>query len=133
MEIQIQYYQETNWPDLLQLMINEGPEWNDYTSETRQAAYQTAVKESKTYLATVDGKTVGFCRCRIDGIFGVYICDLLVDKQFRGQGIAQRLMEQPCLEYPEQTVYVMSDVDDFYEGKGYRREGSIFEVSIAKR
>lgn len=31
-------------------------------------------------------------------------------------------------QYPEQTVYVMSDVDDYYIKQGFRREGSVFEV-----
>jgi hypothetical protein len=33
-----------------------------------------------------------------------------------------------CQDFPNQPVYVMSDVDPYYEKLGYRREGSIFEV-----
>jgi hypothetical protein len=32
-------------------------------------------------------------------------------------------------DYPEQIVYVMSDVDKYYDKLGYRCEGSIFEVT----
>jgi hypothetical protein len=38
-------------------------------------------------------------------------------------------MEQVCKEYPEQTVYVMSDVDPYYEKQGYQKEGTIFIVT----
>jgi hypothetical protein len=37
-------------------------------------------------------------------------------------------MEHICSDYPDQTAYVMSDVDGYYKKQGYRREGSIFEV-----
>lgn len=37
-------------------------------------------------------------------------------------------MEWVCKNFPDQPVYVMSDVDQCYEKLGYRREGSIFEV-----
>jgi hypothetical protein len=49
-------------------------------------------------------------------LIGVYIFDLLVKKSYRGQ--------------QNQPVYVMSDVDPYYEKLGYRREGSIFEVKV---
>ena len=38
------------------------------------------------------------------------------------------LMERVFKDYPNQSIYVMSDVDPYYEKLGYRREGSIFEV-----
>jgi GNAT superfamily N-acetyltransferase len=53
---------------------------------------------------------------------------LLVRKSYRGRNIGKILMERVCRDFPGQTVYVMSDVDLYYEKLGYRREGSIFEV-----
>lgn len=129
---EIRNYQEADWQKLLQLILSEGDEWSDYSSEGTRESYRLAVKESSTFVAFAEDVLVGYCRCRIDGSFGVYICDLLVNQQFRGRKIAQQLMEQVCKEYPEQIIYVMSDVDGFYESKGYRKEGSIFEVKIAE-
>jgi hypothetical protein len=37
-------------------------------------------------------------------------------------------MECIYQDYPNHTVYVMSDVDGYYQKQGYIREGSIFEV-----
>jgi len=42
-------------------------------------------------------------------------------------------MECISKDYPDQNVYVMSDVDEYYEKQGFRREGSIFEVKKADR
>lgn len=128
----VRSYQETNWLSLLELIQREGDEWSDYTSEATRAAYFTAVKDSETFVAFEGELLVGFCRCRVDGIFGVYIYDLLVDQEYRGRKIAQQLMEYVWSAFPDQIVCVMSDVDGFYESKGYRKEGSIFEVKIAE-
>lgn len=128
----IEKYRETDWDQLLELMLREGDEWSDYTSDETSEAYFEAINASETYVAFAEDQLIGFCRCRVDGIFGVYIYDLLVDKAFRGKKAAQMLMEQVCMAFSDQTIYVMSDVDGFYESKGYRKEGSIFEVKRAK-
>jgi hypothetical protein len=38
------------------------------------------------------------------------------------------LVAQAAADYAQQPVYVMSDVDPYYEKQGYQRVGSIFEV-----
>jgi hypothetical protein len=70
----------------------------------------------------------GYVRCREDDGFGVYIYDLLVRKTHRGKQIGKTLMEWVFKDFPNQTIYVMSDVDPYYEKLGYRREGSIFKI-----
>jgi hypothetical protein len=37
-------------------------------------------------------------------------------------------MEQVCADFPNDTVYVMSDVNDYYAKQGYAIEGTIFIV-----
>jgi len=32
-------------------------------------------------------------------------------------------------DYPDRIVFVMSDIDEYYKKLGYKREGSIFEVT----
>jgi ribosomal protein S18 acetylase RimI-like enzyme len=70
----------------------------------------------------------GYLRCRDDDGYGVYIYDLLVRKSKRGNNIGRSLMEWVCSTFPNNKVYVMSDVDVYYEKQGYKREGTIFEV-----
>jgi predicted N-acetyltransferase YhbS len=53
---------------------------------------------------------------------------LLVRKTHRGKQIGKALMERVLKDFLNQAIYVMSDVDPYYEKLGYRREGSIFEV-----
>jgi hypothetical protein len=39
-------------------------------------------------------------------------------------------MECIVKDHPERTVYVMSDVDPYYQKLGYPREGSVFEIKL---
>ena len=55
---------------------------------------------------------------------------LFVRKTHRGKQIGKTLMEQVFKDFPNQPIYVMSDVDPYYEKLGYRREGSIFGVKV---
>lgn len=83
--------------------------------------------EIKKYSKVDESLLFGLLVDEGDG-FGVYIYDLLVRKSYRGRQLGKTLMERVCQDFPSQTIYVMSDVDPYYEKLGYRREGSIFEV-----
>ncbi|MDD8014460.1 MAG: GNAT family N-acetyltransferase [Acidobacteriota bacterium] len=91
-----------------------------------RAKYGRALANSITYVACDGDVLCGYLRCREDDGSGVYVYDLLVRKTCRGRGIGRKLMEFVCASYPEEAVYVMSDVDEYYQKQGYRRVGSIF-------
>ena len=38
-------------------------------------------------------------------------------------------MECIYTDYPNHIVYVMSDVDEYYKKLGFKREGSIYQVT----
>lgn len=113
---------------LMKLLENQGDDWVCYWAEAVSAKYRHNLRSSITYVAYEDDVLVGYVRALDDVGFYVYVCDLLVDPAFRGNGIGQALMERIADAYPEQTVYVMSDVDPYYKKLGYVKEGSVFEV-----
>ena len=113
---------------LFQLLADEGEEWADYHAAENREKYRRALESSVTYLAYEGDTLCGYTRCRDDDGYGVYIYDLLVAKPFRGRDIGRKIMEKVCGDYPDNTVYVMSDVDGYYSKLGYKREGSIFIV-----
>jgi GNAT superfamily N-acetyltransferase len=114
--------------ELINMLLQEGKEWGCYTTKDVIEKYKQALTNSITYIAIEDNKVVGYSRSIDDNGFYIYICDLLVDKNYRNKGIGKYLVEQLCVDYPSYTTYVMSDADGFYIKKGYHREGSIFEV-----
>lgn len=111
------------------MLQDEGEDWAEYHSPEAWPRYARALASSVVYVA-FDGDTMcGYARCREDDGFGVYVYDLLVRSSHRGHGLGRDLMAQVCVDFPDQTVYVNSDVDGYYTKLGYRREGSIFVVT----
>lgn len=113
---------------LFSLIQQEGDEWKGYWASPGREKYKKALNSSITYLLFEDEKLCGYARCRDDDGYGVYIYDLLVDKAFRGKEYGRMLMEQACEDFPDDTIYVMSDVNPYYEKLGYGIAGTIFIV-----
>jgi len=113
---------------LFDLLVDEGEEWSAYHGPAGRAKYIRTLESSITYIACDGNLVCGYARCREDDGFGVYVFDLLVRKTYRGKQIGKSLMERVCQDFPNQPVYVMSDIDPYYEKLGYRRVDSVFEV-----
>ena len=113
---------------LFDLLVDEGEEWSAYHGPAGRAKYIRTLESSITYIACDGNLVCGYARCREDDGFGVYVYDLLVRKSYRGKQIGKSLMERVCQDFTDQPVYVMSDIDPYYEKLGYRRVGSVFEV-----
>ena len=124
MTVDIRPYSEADEDNLFAMIKAEGAEWKDYRGEK----YRKALHNSTVFVAYNNGELVGFVRCKSDDGFGVYIYDLLVAPKSRGQNLGRALMKKVCTEFPGNTVYVMSDVDEYYSKQGYPRIGSIFLV-----
>ena len=126
--ITIRRYTAADEVILFSLIEAEGEEWRDYWQGEGRRKYAKALTNSICYLIFEDDVLCGFVRCRDDDGFGVYVYDLLVDRNFRGKGYGSMLIAQACKDFPDSTVYAMSDVDPYYEKQGYERIGSIFRV-----
>lgn len=131
--MEIKNYTEEDETMLFEVIRSEGKDWECYFGETAINKYKQALKNSIAYVAC-EGKVVcGYARCRNDDGFGIYVYDLLVQKEYRGHSVGRKLLERVCVDYPDTAVYVMSGVDGYYEKLGYHREGSIFAVKSSSR
>ncbi|MCF7832348.1 MAG: GNAT family N-acetyltransferase [Candidatus Marinimicrobia bacterium] len=113
---------------LMKVIISEGEDWSCYSSVASQEKYAKALENSITYLAFDDGKLCGYSRSFDDNGYCIHVCDLLVQRDHRGKAIGRQLMEILIEAYPDHDIYVMSDVDPYYEKLGYPKKGSIFQV-----
>ncbi len=127
----IKRYEPKDEAALFDLLRSEGEAWAGYFSPATMEQYKAALQNSITYVLYVSNTLCGYIRVRDDDGFGIYIYDLLVNQNHRGKEYGRLVMEQVCRDFPGNTIYVMSDVDGYYEKLGYRREGTVFEV-IAK-
>jgi len=113
---------------IFELTRAEGVFFDGSGTTESEARYRIALNKCITYVLYIDGKCAGFIRARDDFGFGTYIHDLLVGKNFRGNYYGKMLINQVC-EKVKGTVYVMSDVDDYYKKCGYDQiEGRIITV-----
>ena len=111
MNFSVRRYNHTNdYADLMEIIKSEGDEWKDYFDPK----YQMILEQSITY--------VNDC-----GLY-IWVIDLLVHKEYRGNSIGKKLMEVLLIDFPDQDVYVLSDVNEYYEKLGYKKEGSVFKV-----
>jgi ribosomal protein S18 acetylase RimI-like enzyme len=127
--MEIRKYNKKDEKSLITLLKREG--WDCYTSKQTLEKYKAALLNSISYVAYEDNVLCGYSRSLDDYGFYIYICDLLVDKDYRGKKIGQKLMEQLHTDYPEHNIYVMSgeDENEFYLKKGYIKEGIIFKIN----
>jgi len=126
--MEIRKYNKITDETKLMKMLEDEEGW-DYANETLAEKYKVALETSITYVACQEDVLCGYSRSLNDFGEYIYVCDLLVMPAYRGKEIGRKLTECICNDYPNQVVYVMSDVDGYYEKVEYKRIGSIFEVS----
>jgi GNAT superfamily N-acetyltransferase len=125
MEINIRKYNPSkDFDGLMEIIKSEGEEWKRYFDPN----YQVVLERSITYVAYIDMKICGYSRSINDFGLYVWVIDLLVDKKYRGNTIGKQLMECIINDFPNQDVFVMSDIDEYYVKLGYKKVGSIFKV-----
>lgn len=127
--MEIKKYKKENEKSLIELIKREGSSWNYYISKKNLEKYKKSLLNSITYIAYEKDILCGYSRSLNDNGFCIYICDLLIDKEYRGNKIGKKLIEEICIDYPSYEIYVMSDIDNFYIKKGYIKQGSVFKIS----
>lgn len=131
--MEIKKYSKDDEAKLFEMIRSEGEDWECYFGEGKIDQYKRALQNSIVYVAYASDVICGYVRCRDDEGLGIYIYDLLVQKEYRGCSLGRKLMERVCADYPDADVFVMSGVDGYYEMLGYHREGSIFAVKPSSR
>ena len=98
---------------VMQLIESEGEEWNCYSTGANRKKYEKSLSQSITYIACSADVLCGYSRSIDDFGFDIYICDLLVHESYRGKSIGKHLIERVTADFPNRTIYVMSDVDEY--------------------
>lgn len=125
MNLKIRKYNSAlDYKSLMKLVQSEGEEWKEYLNP----GYRKALDNSITFVALIEDELCGYSRSLSDSGLFIWVVDLLVEKSRRGLSIGKKLMECILTDFPDIDVFVMSDVDTYYEKLGYKKEGSIFEV-----
>ena len=125
--MEIRYYKESDESALLKL-LSKDEEWVCYSSPIYWNDYKIAINQSSVLLLFDGDEVAAFLRYKMDGSFGVYIYDLLVDKKKRGNNYGQCLIDRVGKNHPHDDIYVMSDNNGYYRKLEYKPIGTIFQI-----
>ena len=118
--ISIGAWTEANFLAIRKLSSAEG--WT--TPQQRPDEALVSWRHSWPALVATDGtRVVGFVRALTDGEVTTYVAELLVDPQYRGQGIGIALLDACHYLCPHTRLDLLSteSSDAFYEANGFRR------------
>lgn len=84
-----------------------------------------------------NNKQIGFARMITDYATYAYLCDVIIDEEYRGQGIGKELvgyiMEHPELEDVKSLWLSTSDAHKLYEKYGFERVNDISKLMIKRK
>lgn len=117
--ILIRHFIETDFPLIKKLYEQE--EWMTFINRADEAL--EAWKNSTIAFVAVDGDTViGLVRALTDGKITTYIAEIIVDINYRGNGIGKALLDICHGLYPHTRFDLLSTegADEFYKSNKFR-------------
>ncbi len=108
--------------------IKQDPNWAIFTKEDAIELYRKALQQSITYVCHQNDEFCGYVRAFDDLGLAIYVSELYVLPQWRNQHVGRSLLARYKTDFPDKTVYALSDEDAYYEKIGYTKIGSVFEL-----
>lgn len=108
--------------------IGADPEWDEFTRNSAKGAYKKSLIRDVTYVCYHDKDFCGYARALLDDGFAIYVSEIFVRPEWRNRKVGESLLEQFKTDYPDLIVYALSDEDEYYMKKGYRKIGSVFKL-----
>jgi len=108
--------------------IGKDSNWDLFTKDDNKDVYKVSLKNSISYVCYNDNEFCGYIRAIPDDGLAIYISELYVIPKCRNNKIGQLLIERINNDFKNLTVYALSDEDAYYEKKGYKKIGSVFEI-----
>ncbi|MEQ6389341.1 GNAT family N-acetyltransferase [Bacillaceae bacterium S4-13-58] len=119
MNLEIRKYEENDLERIHELNKEEG--WTNLVEkmgDTREAWKHSNI----AYVIEDEDGVIGYIRGMTDTRVSLYICELLIDKKYRGQGFGKRLLQYVHDLYPRTRMELLasSSSHTYYEGNGHR-------------
>jgi len=99
---------EEGWTNLVENHLNTKEAWKN---------------SNVSYVVETEGQeVVGYIRGFTDTCISLFICELLIDKKYRGLGLGKELLSYVHNIYPNTRVELLANSSSrsFYEGLGFR-------------
>ena len=101
-----------------------------WAKDRKMETVKKTVENSLCYFAYDKDKLIGFARAITDYTTNYYICDVIVDEEYRGEGIGKKLVE--TLIDDEDLLHVRGllitkDAKKFYEKFGFYNKEDVMQ------
>ena len=106
--------------DVVHAFLSQEAYWS---KNIPRAVVQKAIENSYCFSAFIDNKQIGFARVVTDAATFAYLADVFVLPEFRGHGIAKKLMQSvqthPELQGLRRWMLMTADAHKLYESYGF--------------
>jgi len=119
-KIEIRKFKETDFNRIQELNSEEG--WLNLVEKNEDTKQASENSNVSFVVEADDNGVVGYIRGLTDKKITLYICELLIDKKYRGLGLGSELLQYVHNVYPKTRIEMLasSTSRSFYEGQGYR-------------
>ncbi|MBD7908115.1 GNAT family N-acetyltransferase [Sporosarcina gallistercoris] len=116
----IEPYVHSDFTDIQKLNEVEG--WHTLSRNCRKTRIAWENSTIAFIVRAQHNEIVGFIRGHTDTAVSLFICELLIDKRYRGLGIGTTLLQYVHDMYPDTRVELLatSGSQTYYENLGYR-------------
>lgn len=119
MKISIRLYEDSDFSSVNELNKQEG--WSNLVE--KQEDLRLAFESSNIkYVVCIDNRVIAYVRGLTDSFVSLYICELIVDKDYQGIGIGSRLLLFVHEKYPKTRMELLgsSSSHTYYEHHNFR-------------
>lgn len=119
MQIEFRTYREEDFEVIHHLNMQE--EWNNLVAKKEDT--KNAWKQSNiAFVACLDNQVIGYIRGMTDGFITLYVCELIIDSNFRGKGIGTNLLKYVHDQFPKTRVELLASSTSrfYYESQKFR-------------
>jgi ribosomal protein S18 acetylase RimI-like enzyme len=115
----IRPYNEYDFKDINRLNIDEG--WTNLV-EKNEDTKEAWSNSNVAFIVKTDDQVVGCIRGLTDGFISLYICELIIHKDYRGMSLGNELLKFVHSLYPKTRMELLANSTSrtFYEEQGFR-------------
>lgn len=118
-EASIEPFAQAHLDGLIGLVTAEG--WTEYTDDVERTHRALTAPGVTTLVATVGGPVVGAVQVQSDGLIQAHVSMLLIDRQWRGVGLASRLLRAGLEHAGGLQLDIRTRTEGYYERLGASR------------
>jgi ribosomal protein S18 acetylase RimI-like enzyme len=117
--IKVRAYKKEDFIYIHSLNVEE--KWNNLV-ENMESTKDAWDHSDIAYVAEFNGRVIGYIRGLTDQSVSLFICELLINNEFRGLGVGEAMLKYVHGLYPKTRIEMLTNTSShtYYEQKGYR-------------